>query len=74
MTLLFQDKELLELMEDCHLLTGMKIVLFDENYTELAAYPASELVKIAQTYVLGLIYYYGIGVRYVESVFYDGGT
>ncbi len=42
MTLLFQDKELLELMEDCHLLTGMKIVLFDENYTELAAYPASE--------------------------------
>ena len=31
MTLLFQDKELMELMQDFYILTGIKIVLFDEN-------------------------------------------
>lgn len=39
MTLLFQDKELMELMQDFYILTGIKIVLFDENYTELISYP-----------------------------------
>lgn len=39
MTLLFQDKELMELMQDFYVLTGIKIVLFDENYTELISYP-----------------------------------
>ena len=39
MTLLFHDKELMELMQDFYVLTGIKIVLFDENYTELISYP-----------------------------------
>lgn len=39
MALLFQDKELMSLMQDFYILTGIKIVLFDENYTELISYP-----------------------------------
>lgn len=39
MTLLFHDKELMELMQDFYVLTGIKIVMFDENYTELISYP-----------------------------------
>lgn len=39
MALLFQDKELMSLMQDFYTLTGIKIVLFDENYTELISYP-----------------------------------
>ena len=42
MSLLIYDKELLELMEDFYVVTGMKIGLFDENYNELMAYPAGE--------------------------------
>lgn len=41
MALLFHDKELLELMENFHVLTGMRIVLFDENHIELISYPES---------------------------------
>ncbi|MBE7011993.1 MAG: helix-turn-helix domain-containing protein [Ruminococcaceae bacterium] len=39
MTLLFQDKELMELMQDFYILTGIKIALFDENFEELISYP-----------------------------------
>lgn len=39
MTLLFHDNELMELMQDFYVLSGIKIVLFDENYTELISYP-----------------------------------
>lgn len=39
MSLLFEDKELMELMQDFYVLTGVKIVLLDENYTELISYP-----------------------------------
>ena len=39
MTLLFQDKELMELMQDFYVLTGIKIALFDENFAELISYP-----------------------------------
>ena len=39
MSLLFHDKELIELMENFHVLTGMRIVLFDENRAELISYP-----------------------------------
>ena len=42
MSLLIYDKELLELMEDFYVVTGMKIGLFDENYNELMSYPARE--------------------------------
>ena len=39
MTLFFQNEALIPLMEDFYTLTGIKIVLFDENFTELACYP-----------------------------------
>ena len=39
MALIFRDTELLELMQDFHILTGMRLVLFDENCHELVAYP-----------------------------------
>lgn len=39
MSLLFQDKELIELMRDFYTLTGIKIVLFDVNFKELFSYP-----------------------------------
>ena len=35
MAILFYDKELNDLMENFYILTGMKIVLFDENYQEI---------------------------------------
>ncbi|MBQ2708644.1 MAG: PocR ligand-binding domain-containing protein, partial [Clostridia bacterium] len=41
MALLFHDAALVELMQDFHILTGMRLVLFDENCTELISYPAS---------------------------------
>ncbi|MBR5538601.1 MAG: PocR ligand-binding domain-containing protein [Clostridia bacterium] len=39
MSLLLHDKELMELMENFHILTGMRIVLLDEKRTELISYP-----------------------------------
>lgn len=39
MSLTIQDSELLELMEDFYVLTGMRLALFDEYHTELASYP-----------------------------------
>lgn len=39
MTLLFQDKELMELMQNFYVLTGIKIALFDQNFDELISYP-----------------------------------
>lgn len=39
MPLKIQDGELLELMQDFYVLTGMRIALFDEYHTELASYP-----------------------------------
>ena len=42
MSLLFYDKELLSLMENFYILTNMKIVLFDEDYNEIAVYPVGE--------------------------------
>lgn len=39
MTLFFQNEALLPLMEDFYTITGIKIVLFDENFTELLCYP-----------------------------------
>ena len=41
MALLFYHKELTELMENFYILTGMRIVLFDENHQELIAYPTN---------------------------------
>ncbi len=42
MSLLFRDAELFELMEDFYVLTGIRTVLFDEDFRELAAYPMGE--------------------------------
>lgn len=42
MSLLFKDKELLELMQDFYILTGIRIVLFDENFVEVISYPTNE--------------------------------
>ena len=39
MTLLFQDEQLKELMQDFYVLTGIKIVFFDSEYHELISYP-----------------------------------
>lgn len=39
MSLLFHDTELMELMQAFHRLTGIRIILFDENCTELLSYP-----------------------------------
>lgn len=39
MPLTIQDGELLELMEDFYVLTGIRLALFDEYHTELASYP-----------------------------------
>lgn len=39
MTLLFQDEQLKELMQDFYILTGIKIVFFDSEYNELISYP-----------------------------------
>ena len=42
MSLLFHDKNLMELMEDFYILTGIKIVLFDKDFNEVASYPQSK--------------------------------
>lgn len=39
MRLFYRDEELLALMEDFYILTGMKMALFDTHYNELIAYP-----------------------------------
>jgi len=41
MSLIFQDKELMSLMQAFHKLTGIRIILFDENYKELLSYPSA---------------------------------
>ena len=40
MSLKFEDIELADLMKNFYTLTGIRIVLFDENYNEIFAYPA----------------------------------
>lgn len=40
MSLILYNHELPELMEHFYILTGIRIVLFDENYTEIASYPS----------------------------------
>ena len=42
MALTFHENELMELMKDFHTLTGIRIILFDEAYNELMAYPPKE--------------------------------
>jgi len=42
MPLLFQDKELMELMSDFYTLTGIRIVLFDSDCNELFSYPTNK--------------------------------
>ncbi len=42
MALLFHDEELIELMKDFYVLTGIRMALFDETGTELMSYPAHE--------------------------------
>ncbi len=42
MSLLFRDTELMELMQDFYVLTGIRTVLFDADFIELAAYPKGE--------------------------------
>ena len=39
MALILYNHDLLELMEHFYILTGIRIALFDENYTEIASYP-----------------------------------
>ncbi len=39
MPLLFHDSELNALMQDFYVLTGIRIILFDESYNEIAYYP-----------------------------------
>ncbi len=40
MPIIFQNKDLLDLMKNFYILTGIRIVLFDEKYTEIISYPA----------------------------------
>lgn len=42
MRLSYDRSELLELMKDFHLLTGIRIVLFDPNFTALLSYPPED--------------------------------
>jgi AraC-like DNA-binding protein len=42
MQLLLYNKEFTELLENFYTLTGIRVVLFDENYTELVSYPADK--------------------------------
>lgn len=42
MALMYRDIELLELMQDFYVLTGIRIALFDANCVELASYPIGE--------------------------------
>jgi len=42
MKLAFDETQLLELMKDFYLSTGIRIVLFDDEYQKLLSYPASD--------------------------------
>ncbi len=42
MKLEFDEKELLQLMKDFHILTNIRIVLFDDEYQELLSYPGED--------------------------------
>lgn len=42
MSLLLHDKNLMELMEDFYVLSGIKIVLFDKDFNEVASYPQNK--------------------------------
>lgn len=42
MKLEFDREQLLELMKDFHILTGIRIVLFDDEYQELLSYPQND--------------------------------
>ncbi len=43
MSLLFQKKELADLMQSFYLLTGIKIVMFDKEYNEVISYPSDRM-------------------------------
>lgn len=40
MPLMIKSKDMLELMKNFYILTGLRLVLFDENYNEIMSYPA----------------------------------
>lgn len=42
MQLLLYNKEFIELLENFYTLTGIRVVLFDESYTELVSYPSDK--------------------------------
>jgi len=42
MPLLYSNAELLELMKQFYILTGIRIILFDDEYSEILAYPADK--------------------------------
>lgn len=42
MRLEFDSNRLLQLMKDFHILTGIRIVLFDDEYQELLSYPGKD--------------------------------
>lgn len=42
MKLAFNETQLLELMKDFYILTGIRIVLFDDEYQELLSYPSKD--------------------------------
>ena len=42
MSLIFQSEELKKLMENFYTLTGIRIVLFDKEFNEIASYPENE--------------------------------
>ena len=42
MSLWYHENELMELMKDFYTLTGIRIILFDESYREILAYPPKE--------------------------------
>ena len=48
MKLEFERERLLELMKDFHILSGIRIVLFDDEYRELLSYPASHCAFCAR--------------------------
>lgn len=48
MKLEFNETQLLELMKDFHTLTGIRIVLFDDEYQELLSYPSCDCAFCAQ--------------------------
>lgn len=42
MAMLFMDPELMELMQDFYVLTGIRVVLFDDGFNEITSYPSGE--------------------------------